>query len=362
MKVIDLLHRWTGGLIGLLLAALGLSGAILVYKDSLVMLPHARDAQIRDIGVLSDTITRLTANPENRPDTIQLASQDFGLHRLRLGGEAGAYTDQSGNIIAQWSSKWERVELWLFDFHHYLWAGETGEIVAGWLALIGIGFVVTGIILWWPLRKTFQFRLWPARMSRPAIVRQHRDLGIVLSPILFLSLLTGVMMTLQPVANILLNPWSSAEDMKAATARPKVKGGPLADNPDWAAMLAEAQRVFPDAELRRVQLPKKPGDLITLRIKQPDEWAPNGRTFLWFDPADGRLMQANDALAAPTGSQISNAVFPVHAAKVGGLAYKLAITASGLTLAMLGTLTVWSFWFRRPRRNRAVMPRITAVA
>lgn len=38
-----------------------------------------------------------------------------------------------------------------------------------------------------------------------------------------------------------------------------------------------------------LSLPNSPGDLIALRMKQPEEWLPNGRTMLWFAPEDGRL-------------------------------------------------------------------------
>ena len=31
----------------------------------------------------------------------------------------------------------------------------------------------------------------------------------------------------------------------------------------------------------------------------------------------------------------------------GGLAYRLVMTVSGLALALLGSLAVWTFWFKR---------------
>lgn len=344
MKIIDLMHRWMGGLIGLLLAMLGLSGAILVHKDAWVTLPYADEAQVQDLATLSAALDRLLAV---QAESVVLASRDFGLHLVHFGEDAGAYADQRGEIVARWESKWSRTELWLFDFHHYLWAGKTGAIVAGWLALIGIGFVVTGAILWWPLRKTFKFRLWPPRMSRPAILRQHRDFGIVVAPILFLSLLTGVMLTLRPVSNLLLAPWSSVGEMQAATAPPKVAGGPAPRRLDWPAMLREARQRFPKAEFRVLGLPARSGELVVLRMKQPGEWLPNGRTTVWFDPADGHIVDARDGLALPAGSRIFNMVYPLHAAAVGGLPYRIAMTASGLGLCLLGSLSVWSFWFRR---------------
>lgn len=360
MKLVDLLHRWTGGLIGLLLAVMGLSGAMLMHKDAWVVLPGSDAAQVQDVARLSAAVTRLTTGPDARPESILFATSGFGLNRLRFSGEAGAYADQAGTVVTRWDSKWDRAELWLFDLHHYLLAGEPGSIAAGCLALIGAGFVVTGAILWWPLRKTFRFRPWPARLSRPAIVRQHRDLGIVLAPLLLVSLVTGTMLTLRPVAMLLLSPWSSPEAMQAGLAKPDVKGGPLADEPDWASLFAEAHRRFPTAEFRTLALPREPGDLIALRMKQPQEWLPNGRTTLWFAPENGRLIEARDALTLPQGLQIFNAVYPLHAAKIGGLPYRLLMTASGLTLVMLGSLSVWSFWFRRkPMRRSSVVSGLT---
>ena len=129
--MLDLLHRWTGGLLGLVLALLGLSGAILVHRDAWIMLPHAGDAQVTDRTAIAASVERLMADPAARPESIIFAGENFGLHRLSFRGDAGAYADQAGNIVTRWHSQWERPELWLFDFHHHLFAGDTGETVVG---------------------------------------------------------------------------------------------------------------------------------------------------------------------------------------------------------------------------------------
>ena len=82
LKTLDFLHRWTGGLIGLLLALLGLSGAILVHKDVWVSLPHANDAQVTDTAAVAAAVTRIMDAPGPRPEGIIFASENFGLHRL----------------------------------------------------------------------------------------------------------------------------------------------------------------------------------------------------------------------------------------------------------------------------------------
>lgn len=352
MKLLDLIHRWTGGIVGLVLAIMGLTGAILVHEESWLMLPHAGDARIADPAVIGAATEKLFA-AEPKAQSILYASDRFGLHQLRLPGGAGAYADQTGNVVTRWQSQWERPELWIFDLHHHLFTGDVGETIIGVTGLAAILFVVSGAILWWRTRRTFKFRLWPKRLSRPAIVMQHRDLGIVVAPLLLLSVVTGTMMIFKPFAAIVIAPFGAPDAALAANAPPKPKSGPLAAHPDWRAIVAAAHARFPDAQIRILALPRKPGDPIAIRMKRAAEWLPNGRSTLAFDAGDGRLLAAKDALALPAGTQVFNGAYPLHAAKVGGLVWRLVMTVSGLALMLLGSLTVWTFWFRRPRQKRA---------
>ncbi len=358
MRWVDLLHRWTGGLIGLLLATMGLSGALLIHRRLWVMLPHAGDGQVQTTDRLAAATARLMADPKARPELLTFADRDFGLDRLAYKGGAGAYADQTGAIVARWPSQWGRPELWLFDLHHHLFAGEAGETVIGVAALAGLGFVVTGAILWWRTRRTFAFRLWPRRMSRPAIVRHHRDLGIVAAPLLLLSLATGALMVFRPLTALAFGPGAPAA-IAASAKPPAIPPGKLNQALDWPGMVRAARARFPEAELRSIALPRRGIGVVAFRMKQPEEWLPNGRTTLWFAADTGRLVAARDARALPRAVRAFNLLYPLHAAEVGGLAYRLLMTLSGVALTVLGTLTVWTFWFRRASiGGKAPSPRI----
>lgn len=352
MTFIDLAHRWLGGLIGLLLAVLGISGAILAHKDAWVGLPHVHDPQVQTTSALVAAVETIMADPEARPRSIVFASRTFGLDRLSYPDEAGAYTDQTGRIVTRWADKWERPEVWIFDLHHHLLTGDTGETVAGVAGLCGLGFVITGAILWWRMRGAYEFRLWPRKLSRFAILRHHRDLGILMAPILALSLVTGSVMVFRPVADLILGP-GAARAVTQALEPPPPRKAALAENPDWRGMIETARRLHPQAEVRILSLPRGKTGLISLRLRQPQEWLPNGRTTLYFAADTNQLIHARDASKMPAQVQAYNALYPLHAAKVGGLPYRLLMTLSGLTLGVLGTLTVWTFWFaRKPRRRR----------
>lgn len=341
------MHRWAGGLLGLLLALIGLSGAILVHKDAWIGVAHAGDPLVREPAVIGRATARMMAEPGVH--SIVYAGDGFGLHQLRTAGDSGAYADQAGQIVTRWSSQWQRPELWLFDFHHHLFSGDIGETVIGIAGLAAILFVLTGTILWWRTRRTFKPRMLPKRLSRPAIIVHHRDLGIVAAPLLLLSAVTGTMMIFRPVAELAVAPFGSYGSVAAALAPPKVKSGALAARSDWQGIIAAAHARFPDATIRILALPRKPGDPIQIRMKRAAEWLPNGRSTLWIDAADGRILAARDALSLPPGAQLFNKAYPLHSAKVGGLVWRLVMTLSGLALTLLGTLAVWSFWFKRPR-------------
>jgi len=352
MKWLDLLHRWAGGLVGLILAMLGLTGAILVHRNAWVMLPHAGDARVTDVTALADATAKIMSNPAERPQSILFASDGFGLNRLYLARDAGTYTDQAGNVVTRWSSQWERPEAWLFDLHHHLFAGDVGETILGIAALCGLFFVLSGIILWWRTRSTFSFRLWPKRLSRPSIVWHHRDLGIVMAPLLLLSLYTGSVFAFRPMAGLILGPGTEA-DLKAASKVPTYKPAELAPDFDWRALVRTAHARFPDAELRLIGVGRGDGGLVGVRMRQPEEWLPNGRTMLWFAADTGKLIGLRDARALPTRASLYNRFYPLHAAKVGGLPWRIVMTASGLALFMLGTFAVWTFWFKRPKPRPA---------
>ncbi|KGB54992.1 PepSY-associated TM helix [Sphingopyxis sp. LC81] len=348
MRMIDLLHRWTGGLIGLLLALIGLSGALLAHADSL--LTPVGQAPSRNMA-LPDVVAEALRDPAPAVDYIIFASTDLPLHRIIYSDGSGRYVDTGGVIVDHWQSQWERPELWLFDFHRHLFMGKGGETVTGIAALIGIAFVVSGALLWWQRRYMFAPRLWPVRMTEPAILRHHRDLGVLLAPLLILSFVTGAMMALKPVGLALVSPWSSASEIAAATAGPTTISRLLAAPPDWHAMVSEARRRFPDAEIRLIGFPARPGDPILIRMRRPGEWLPNGRTSLWFASEGGHLVKALDADTLPAGAKILDRVYPLHAAKVGGFFLRLAMTISGLGLTLLGSLAVWSFWIKRAKRS-----------
>ena len=343
MKLLSFLHRWSGGFIGLLLAILGLSGAILVWEGEWISLPHAGDPVVENVQQIGRIAEREAAGGATR---ITFANEEIGLHHVAREGGAGSYVAQDGITVASWSSQWERPELWIFDLHHHLFAGHNGELVAGWAGVFGLLFVITGTILWWRSRRAFRWQLWPKKFQPGPIVSHHRDIGILVAPLLLLSFITGTGMVFKEVTAAALSPFGQLE---ARAKPPKVE--PIEGAAPVASMLAQAKARFPNAALRRLTLPSKPGQPWSVRMRQPFEWTPNGRTNLLFD-GTAKLIKVDDPATGSRAASINEKLYPLHSGKVGGFAWKLAMTLSGLGLALLGSLATWSFWFRKAKKRK----------
>jgi uncharacterized iron-regulated membrane protein len=340
VKLLSILHRWSGGFLGLLLAILGLSGTILLWEGEWVSLPGADAPVVEQVAELGRIVEREAAAGATR---ITFASEEIGLHLVAKEG-GGAYVAQDGTTVASWQSEWERPELWIFDLHHHLFAGHNGELVTGWAGVFGLVFVITGSILWWRSRRAFRWRILPAKWKPGPIVAHHRDIGIIVAPLLLMSFLTGAGMIFDDATKWVLSPFGKIEQRKP----PEIE--PANGDPRLARMLGDAKLRFPDAALRRLTVPSKPGQPWSVRMRQPSEWTPNGRTTLYFDRT-GRLLRVDDPTTGSGASSINEKLYPVHTAKVGGLLWKLLMTLSGLGITVLGSLTTWSFWIRKAKRK-----------
>ena len=348
--LLRLVHRWLGGLVGLGLAVLGLSGTALLWKPWWVAVD-----QVPRAATHAESLVIIAAAQRLNPTHVILPSADFGLAQVGLFHGGGAYISHDGRLLAKWNSVWDRPETLLFDLHHHLLMGHSGEIVSGWLGLAATLFIVTGLMLWWPTRGTFQWRPLPARLTRAAIVRNHRDLGVMLAAPLLLAAGTGALMVLKPLADAVMAPLSAPGELRSWHAKPPLAKAMV---PDWPMLLAAATKQFPDAETRIIVWPKTRGGLLQLRLRRPQEWHPNGRTTLWL-AGNGTMVMKRDAIGAPTAIRAQNMLYPLHAARIAdsplSLPLRVGLTVAGLGLTLLGGLAVMTFWHRAlwPARRQA---------
>lgn len=341
MGAIRTLHAWAGAALAVLAFVFGLTGSLLVFEDDWVRatVPAARDEADLNPARLGAALDQLEATDPELTSVV-LPGGAVGVHRLYLPDEGFGYANAEGAVVERWQGA-ARAETLIFDLHHELLAGRSGKLVAGGAGLALVLLVLTGLIVWLPAWRATGWRIWPRSGSRRELIGSHRNLGLCFAIPLVVFSLTGAAIVFHGTTQALLGG-------APKPPTPVVGAGDI----DWAKAFTAAQARFPDATLRMAIRPSAPGKPATIRLKQPGEWHPNGRTTATIDPATSRVVATSDANALPTGIRAYNAFYPLHASSVGGWLYDVVTSLSGLAMAGLGVVGAWAFVVKQRNRTR----------
>ncbi|WP_298918591.1 PepSY-associated TM helix domain-containing protein [uncultured Algimonas sp.] len=339
------IHGWTGAVLAALLLLIAVTGTLLVFKDDYLRatLPQAAaSADLSPDALISATQAAEDAFGTDSLRVLVFATDDLGVHKAYLKTGRSAYLDASGAVIARWDEN-GRFEDWLFDLHHRLLLGDLGLLVAGLSGLAGSVLVLTGLYAVWPMRLGLRRGLKITQATRLQLRSLHRNLGVIACLPVLILLLTGAALSFPAESRALFDRFGGPE----AVAPPTHPSGAV----NWDAGFAGAQRAFPDAAPRMAIWPRD-GGAPSLRLKQPGEWHPNGRSYVHFAP-DRIVVQ--DALSLGAGREAFNALYPLHAGKAGSGLYKGLTALFGLAVSALSLIGLVSFAkrFRPPSLKRA---------
>lgn len=374
MLLLRKLHLYTGLILSLALLLIALSGAALLYKNEYWALRY-QQIEARDVvpqaASLAMAIERAYQHYGARLGSLKMPEPDLAAYHVYLPDHEEALLDINNHgIIDEWQPR-QRLMGLLFDIHAHLMAGDGGETVAGIIGLIAGIMAITGLILWWPTRKTFSVkRLWPADLSRRSLLTWHRDAGMVLSPLLLLFILSGSAMVFytsvqkgmnalfgDPVPQIVL-PAGTHVDVESLL--PRGVTGFATDSlplPD-ADTLARVQQALPDARLTFYYADALPQGFHRFRLKRDCELHPNGLSFIHTDARSGDIVHVKDACAMPPGERLTNLIYPLHAAKIDSELYRVLGLLTALVLAGLsitGVMTYVQQLRRQRQRQRQMM-------
>jgi uncharacterized iron-regulated membrane protein len=342
------LHLWLGLVAGTVFALVSLAGTVLVFHDELLLATRpalASHAPVADAGVMG----RLLAHwPSRGLTALDLPREDMPVWQGYFADGSRAYFAPDDGRLLLVRSHDDDWLMWLHHWHVELLGGAAGKEVLGVVGWIALGLMLSGLYLWWPKRGRMLAQLrWHAGPPVRRWLSWHRSSGVLLLPLLGLATLTGLGMVYSSgfrTALVALLGERPAPTVADAT----VTSGPI----DWPAVLQAARTAVPGARLARVAPPAPGATAVVFRLQSPGEWHPVGRSLVGVS-RDGRaILLRHDATADRPGARLSNAIYPLHVAAVGGTGMKLALALTGLLPAFL-LATGLLFWCRRRARRES---------
>lgn len=350
MRALVLLHRWVGALLALALLAIAGSGALLLFADDYLRwrlpvlaefsaAPAPTPQALANVIAQAQAIGGTVAFPKNALPAY--------VHYLPGGGQR-LHHPLDGRLIAEWGPL-ETVPGALFELHAHLLAGETGHLMVGAIALLLMAMLLSGLLLWWRLRRGLPLRHWRPRSAHSReLLRSHSAQGVWLSLGLGFMAVSGASLVFHTQAAALFNGLLGAHGPLSPTPQTVPAAIPLA-KADWQRVLARAGEHFPDAQLRMLTLPRSVDAPLVLRLKRAAELHPNGRSYLSIDPATGSVLQAIDATRTGLGPSVLNSLYPLHAGKTGWTGHRAVLLLIAMALCWISASGLWLFLRRQQR-------------
>jgi uncharacterized iron-regulated membrane protein len=351
MRALVLLHRWVGAALALALFAVAASGALLLFADDylrwrLPVLAEFPSAPAPDPKALAEVVTR--AAEVGGTVAFPKDSLPAYIHYLPGGGQR-LHHPIDGRVIAEWGPL-DTLPGALFELHAHLLAGEIGHLVLGVIALLLLAMLLSGLVLWWRLRRGLPIGHWRPRSTHSReLLRSHSAQGLWLCLALGFMALSGASLVFHTQAAALFNGFLGAHGPLSPTPRTVCAPIPLA-TADWRRVLDRAGEHFPDARLRMLTLPRSTDAPVVLRLKRAAELHPNGRSYLTIDAATGAVLQQIDATRTGLGPSVLNSLYPLHAGKTGWFGHRAVLLLLAMALSWISASGLWLF-LRRQRRE-----------
>jgi uncharacterized iron-regulated membrane protein len=350
------LHRWAALGLGWLLALTALLGAALVVAPPLdewanPQLFHARSAPAVPVAhapleplrqrLLADfgPATALTLRPPRETnDTLWV--------RVRGAWNGTVYVDPATGLEQGRRGEHEGAFNLLFELHSSLLMADTGKAVLAGAALVYALLLLTGLVLWWPVRWPPRLRIEWRKGLLLGLFDLHRTGGALLGLLILVSVLSGAYMAWTPLR-------AFVSQLAGQTPPGPPKLGPAAPGSGPSATLdtlvARAQAQFPGQPIGYIHLPAQANRPAQVRFRLPDDPHPNGLSSVWLHPVSGQVLAARRWNELDAGARAVAVIYPLHIGALGGPWHAALTLVTGLSLGALGISGIWLWWRRRRR-------------
>ena len=334
------LHGSIGIVMGLLLVAISLSGAGIVFHEEM---DHALNRSLWSVTPQTEQVSldaMITSVQANHPDLpvgfIQAPktpaeSYVFNQqtpHERRLQTFVDPYT---GKVLG--SRIWEySFTGFLYTLHHDLFIGKVGQITVGVVGGLLLLITMTGILLgtgWRKLIAGFRIR-WHAPL--PLISYDlHKAGGLVSSIFLTITAVTGVFIVVLHLLPMFNQP---------PVAKPVAKPPMLALN----TLMQKADAAIPEGRTTFIELPETDPQKMVVRKKLPNqETGKFDLSTVELDRSSGKVLQATKMEKAEGIFKLIVTIADLHFGTFGGLPTRILYVLVGLmpTVLLITGLVVW---------------------
>lgn len=342
LRVLARLHRWCGLALAVPLAIVVMSGALLVFKNSLWVPADWRHTTLAPSEIDATLAAALELDAAWLWVDIAGAGRAFHVLGYADGRESVL---RPGATAVQAAPKRIATAHVIFQLHTRLLVGEAGRNFVRVIGPLAVASVVLGVWLWWPRRSGWRARdLRSAAMRRPVLLKLHMAWGAAAGLVLLPLLISGALLAHNATIRAWLAPFTTDQPLPVAEAM-----GLSFEPGELHGAIAAARRVWPEGRLTQISRADPAATLLTLKFHLPGERHQNGRSTLRLDLERGRVTGLRDARRGGWPAAYDDVLYPFHTTHLGGVVQAwLWLAAAIVLLGLVGTGVI--AWVRSVRR------------
>ncbi|MFY2762652.1 PepSY domain-containing protein [Arenimonas sp. MALMAid1274] len=390
------IHWFLGITAGLVLAVVGVTGAMLSFEHDLL---KAMNAGVMTVPVQGRTplapeelLARIArAEPGKTISSITLPAEAGDSARVGFAPVQGAPTGPGGRARGEsryvdpytgdllGTPRGEGFFRTTMQIHRWLAADEVGKQIVGASTVALVFFCLSGLYLRWP-RKWLDWRAWLrldwAQRGRSFLWHLHSVVGTWVVLAYLVMALTGLFwsydwyrsglysITGTPVPAQRGGPPPAGAG--AAGERQRGSGALQADPrgggasrgqgavtaPDVAAAFGAFNRIVPAHSSLTLRLPGSPGQPLEFSYQDPDPPHERANNRLTLDAATLAVREHERYDDKPAGQKLMASIFPLHSGSFFGLPGLLLFGLASLAMPLF-TITGWLLYLDRRRKKQA---------
>ncbi|WP_417763005.1 PepSY-associated TM helix domain-containing protein [Shewanella sp.] len=337
-KFMRRVHLWLGLSVGVLLTLICLSGAAVMFYVEIDQGLHAEQ--------LSATSSKQSPNWDQALATVRLQYPDkTGPWRFEVTpsgstiparyynppetqGEGFApllvWLSSDGKQLLRQDYWGHTLMTWLYNLHFQLLLGDTGTLLVGYIGLVSLLLIISGLMAWWPKRGQWRKGLTfkPRNNTVGLLYDWHKLIGLAVSVPLLTLTVTGAMLALPNPTNTVLSILPSQHPQP-----PLFSHNPATTQPtrmSLANAINTLQQQYPLSHLAWIEVPPTSGGYYQFRLQLPSD--PSRRfphSYVQVNPNTGVIVAAQTIQNAGSKEVILSWLHPLHDGSVGGLTLRI---------------------------------------
>ncbi|WHI49851.1 PepSY-associated TM helix domain-containing protein [Microbulbifer sp. MLAF003] len=361
-------HSVLGLAVSTLLYIVCVSGTLAVFYNEFERWEQASELENLSVAAsvyqtAAEQAIALAKEQNEEFDSVKFTIPNTDMPRLVVEvGDIERYVAEDGALLGEVKHEWTHFLAYL-HFALNLPLG-LGVPLVGLIGVLMAALIVSGLLAHPKIIKdAFSFRL--SGSKRLQQVDLHNRLGVWASPFHLAIAITGAFIGLSQVAAFAIaglfydGDTEKVEHILYREHPVMQENAPETSLPDFAAVLAEMERIAPEEERTRLEVafPGREGQVVEIWTRVPERLVWGERYH--FNP-DGSLIEKEGWSEGDSAKQVYLSTFRLHFGHFSGFPVKIAYFLLGIGMCVLVVSGI-NIWLVRKRQRGAPAVRLERV-